>query len=63
MSPQLEKIKHLRESKKITQQEMADLLNIHKDTWIKKENGITRIYIDELFKICIILGCELSDIF
>lgn len=42
---------------------MADLLNIHKDTWIKKENGITRIYIDELFKICIILGCELSDIF
>ncbi len=63
MSPQLEKIKHLRESKNITQGMMADLLGIHKDTYIKKENGVCRIYINELFKIMLILDCEVDDIF
>ena len=63
MSPQLEKIKHLRESKNITQGMMADLLGIHKDTYIKKENGVCRIYINELFKIMFILDCEVDDIF
>lgn len=63
ISPQLEKIKHLREAKNITQEEMANYLGIHKDTYIKKENGVCRIYINELFKIMIILGCEVEDIF
>lgn len=63
MSPQLEKIKHLRESKNITQGMMADLLGIHKDTYIKKENGVCRIYINELFKIMLILDCDVDDIF
>lgn len=42
---------------------MADLLGIHKDTYIKKENGVCRIYINELFKIMIILDCDVDDIF
>lgn len=63
MSPQLERIKHLRESKNITQGMMADLLGIHKDTYIKKENGVCRIYINELFKIMLILDCKVDDIF
>lgn len=63
MSPQLERLKHLRESKNITQGMMADLLGIHKDTYIKKENGVCRIYINELFKILLILDCEVDDIF
>lgn len=63
ISPQLEKIKHLREIKNIKQEEMAELLGIHRDTYIRKENGVCRFYIDELFKILIILDCDLSDIF
>lgn len=63
MSPQLERIKHLRESKNITQEMMSELLGIHKDTYIKKENGVCRIYINELFKIMIILDCKVDDIF
>lgn len=63
VSPQLEKIKHMRESKNITQEEMAELLGIHKATYIMKENGKTKIYINELFKIMLILDCKVDDIF
>ncbi len=63
ISPQLENIKHLREAKSIKQEEMAELLGIHRDTYIRKENGLCRFYIDELFKIMLILDCEMSDIF
>ena len=63
ISPQLEKIKHLREAKNITQSEMAEMLGIHKDTYIMKENGISKMYINELFKIILILNCKVDDIF
>ena len=63
MSTKLEKIKQLKEKKNITQGMMADLLGIHKDTYIKKENGVCRIYINELFKIMLILDCDVDDIF
>ena len=63
VSPQLERIKHLRELKGIKQEQMAELLGIHRDTYIMKENGITKLYINELFKIMIILDCDVDDIF
>ena len=63
MSPQLIRIKRLRENKKITQKEMAELLGIHKDTYIKKEIGVSKFYVNELFKIMLILGCKEEDIF
>ena len=63
ISPQLEKIKHLREAKKIKQQDMANYLGIHKDTYVQKENGVSKFYINELFKLIIILDCKIEDIF
>lgn len=59
----LEKIKHLRESKKITQTQMAELIGIHKDTYVNKEIGKTQFTVLELMKLMLILDCKPEDIF
>lgn len=59
----LEKIKHLREDKKITQTQMAELIGIHKDTYVNKEIGKTQFTVLELMKLMLILDCKPEDIF
>jgi transcriptional regulator with XRE-family HTH domain len=56
------KIKRLREQSDLTQQEMADKLNMHLKTWQKVENGITKLDIERLKQIAEILGTTVEDL-
>ena len=42
----------------LTQEEMADLLNISKTKYLRKENGVTKIKRDEVIKISKILKLD-----
>lgn len=59
----LEKIKQLRKSKNISQTEMANLIGIHKDTYVNKEIGKTQFTVLEIMKLMLILDCKPEDIF
>lgn len=56
------KIKKLREQSDLTQQEMADKMNMHLKTWQKVENGITKLDIERLQLIADILETTIEDL-
>jgi len=56
------KIKKLREQSGLTQQEIADKLNVHLKTWQKIENGVTKLDIERLQKIAEILETTVEDL-
>jgi len=56
------KIKKLREQSSLTQQEMADQLNMHLKTWQKVENGITKLDIERLKQIAEVLETTVEDL-
>lgn len=56
------KIKKLREQSGLTQQEIADKLNVHLKTWQKIENGITKLDIERLQQIAEILETTIEDL-
>lgn len=56
------KIKKLREQSGLTQQEMADKLNMHLKTWQKIENGITKLDIERLQLIAAVLETTVEDL-
>lgn len=56
------KIKKLREQSDLTQQEMADKLNMHLKTWQKVENGITKLDIERLKQIAEVLETTVEDL-
>lgn len=57
-----EKIRHLRELKKMTQEEVADALSMSTSGYSKIERGETRLNIDRLQKIADILEVNLFDL-
>lgn len=56
------KIKVLRSQNGLTQQEMADKLNMHLKTWQKIENGVTKLDIDRVKQIAEILDTTIEDL-
>lgn len=56
------KIKRLREQSDLTQQEMADKLNMHLKTWQKIENGVTKLDIERLQLIADVLETTIEDL-
>ena len=56
------KIKKLREQSGLTQQEMADKLNMHLKSWQKVENGITKLDIERLQLIADVLETTIEDL-
>lgn len=55
-------LKEIRESKKIKQKEIAELLGIHRSTYSKYETGDSEPSFDILFKIADILESSIDDI-
>ena len=56
-------IKHYREQKKLSQQEVADELNISQQAIAKWENGETLPRADKLPQLAQILDCRIDDLF
>ncbi|PZF71586.1 helix-turn-helix domain-containing protein [Taibaiella soli] len=56
------KIKKLRIQSGLTQQEMADKLNMHLKTWQKVENGFTKLDIDRLKEIAEIFDVNIEEL-
>lgn len=56
------KIKKFREQSGLTQQEMADKLNMHLKTWQKIENGVTKLDIERLQLIADVLETTIEDL-
>lgn len=56
------KIKKLRAQAELTQQEMADKMNMHLKTWQKIENGITKLDIERLEQIAAIFETTVEDL-
>lgn len=48
---------------KLSQRELAEKLGISTKSYSQKENGIHDFTLTELFGICTILKCSISDIF
>lgn len=55
-------IKHWRQIRDITQQEMANRLNVHVNTYRQMEKTPMQIKMITLLKICKILNVSISDI-
>lgn len=57
------KLWNLRKSFGIDQEEMGELLNITKHTYLKKEKDLSLFKLSEAYKICELFDCDLSEIF
>ncbi len=57
------KIKHLRIQNKKKQEDMAELLNISKANYSKKENGKLRFSLSEAYQIAQFYNKSIEDIF
>lgn len=55
-------LRSFRKINQLTQQQVADVLNIHRTTYTYYENGITEPSIDTLHKLIKILGISYDDI-
>lgn len=55
-------LRNYRKINQLTQQQVADVLNIHRTTYTYYENGITEPSIDTLHKLIKILGISYDDI-
>lgn len=56
------RIRSLREDKKMTQEQMAGLLDMSRQKYARIENGINNISLDVLAKLASIFQIEVSDI-
>lgn len=56
------KLKELRKKKKLTQQDMADLIGVSLVQYFKYEKGVTDITTSTLVKLAQILDCSVDDI-
>lgn len=56
------KIKKLRSELEITQQQMADKMNMHLKTWQKIESGVTKLDIERLKLIAEVLDTTVEDL-
>lgn len=59
----MNKLKLIRESMGLTQKEMADIINVSKGTYCKKENGQIRFSLGEAFLIANHFGETIESIF
>lgn len=59
----MNKIKHIRELQKLTQENLAKQINMSKGNLSQIENGIVGITYDNLIKICAILKCSIAELF
>ena len=57
------KIKEYRESKGIKQEELGVLLDLSRVSVLNMENGRHRVSVDNLFFLCGIFKCQVSDLF
>ncbi|HJY14149.1 MAG TPA: helix-turn-helix transcriptional regulator [Flavobacterium sp.] len=57
------KLQKMRLKQEITQDVMANLLDMTQATYSRKERGLTKITIDEWSKIAKILGVDKSEVF
>ena len=57
-----EAIRGIRKTKKTTQEELADSLNLSRASIVNIEQGRQSLTISNLYRICIALDCSLSDI-
>lgn len=57
-----EKIRHLRESRQWTQEEMATKLSMSTQGYAKIERGDTRLNLDRLGKITEVLGIDITEL-
>lgn len=57
-----ENIEKIRKERKITQQQMADLLNVDRNTYRNIEKGRSKIINPKLYNIAGILGISIKDI-
>lgn len=55
-------VEQARTLRKISQKKMAKLLDLSENTYINKEKGLTRFYIDEALKFSEIVELKLCDI-
>lgn len=62
MSKTAENIKRLRIAKNLTQQELADLMGKDKTAVSNWERAKNKIYVDDLEKLCFILGCTPEEL-
>jgi len=56
-------IKQARQLANITIREMAKKLEMSPTTYVNKENGTSRIYVDEAYRFCKIVGRPITSIF
>lgn len=56
------RIRQLRETRKISQVELADKLNMTQSQISKMEKGMRRVYADELEDVANALGITINDI-
>ena len=57
------KIKELRKTRKLTQDELAGILNVTRQTIISLENGRYNASLQLAHKIAVYFGCTIEDIF
>jgi transcriptional regulator with XRE-family HTH domain len=58
-----QRIKELRETKKITQEQLAELIGVETNTLSRIENGINFTTFDNLKKLADFLDVEIKDLF
>lgn len=58
-----QKIKEQRETNKFSQEELGGLLNLSRVSIMNMENGRHRVSIDNLFMLCGIFKCKITDLF
>lgn len=59
----LAKIRGKRCELKMSQRELAERIGISQKSYSQKENGIHDFTLTELFQMCTIFKCSISDIF
>lgn len=57
------KLKTIRESRKVTQQELADLLNISQKTYSNIESNLSKLWVSHLIKLSKFLQFDLQQFF
>ncbi|WP_158630194.1 helix-turn-helix domain-containing protein [Cohnella sp. AR92] len=57
----LQRLRYERLSRKVTEQKMAETLNINRSSYHKKENGNIKISVEEFGKILEVLGIPQTE--
>lgn len=57
----LQKLRYERMSRRISQEHLADAINVHRSTYIKKESGSVAITVDEFAIIIRTLGIPTNE--